>query len=154
MRVIGSDGTQLGIMSSQEALAIAEDEDMDLVKISPTAVPPVCKIMDYGKYKFDQGKREKENRRNQKMVEVKEIRLSMTIDSGDINVKSKQAQKFLEAGNKVLVSIRMRGRQNAHPSLAIDVMNTFFESLEGKAVMEKKPVSEGRNITMMLGPVK
>ena len=126
VRVIGSDGNQLGIMSAREALRLAEDSDLDLVKISPTARPPVCKIMDYGKFRFEQGKKEKESRRNQKMVEIKEVRLSMTIDTGDLNVKSRQAQKFLEAGNKVMVSIRLRGRQNAHASMGVDVMNAFF----------------------------
>lgn len=125
VRVIGSDGNQLGIMSAREALRLAEDSDLDLVKISPTARPPVCKIMDYGKFRFEQGKKEKESRRNQKMVEIKEVRLSMTIDTGDLNVKSRQAQKFLEAGNKVMVSIRLRGRQNAHASMGVDVMNAF-----------------------------
>ncbi len=154
VRVIGADGQQLGVMGLHEALRLAEESGLDLVKISPTAIPPVCKIMDYGKYKFDLGKKEKENRRNQKMVELKEVRLSMTIDTNDLNVKSRQAQKFLESGNKVLVSIRLRGRQNAHPTLGIEVMNKFFETLEGKAVMDKKPTSEGRNITMVLSPVK
>ena len=154
VRVIGSDGQQLGVMSSREALRLAEENDLDLVKISPTAKPPVCKIMDYGQFKFEQGKKEKESRKNQKMVEVKEVRLSMTIDTNDLNVKSRQAQKFLEAGNKVLVSIRMRGRQNAHVPMGIEVMNEFFETLGGKASMDKKPVNEGRNITMMLSPAK
>ena len=154
VRVIGDDGQQLGIMSAQAALRLAEEKDLDLVKISPTANPPVCKIMDYGKYKFELGKKEKESRKNQKMVEVKEVRLSMTIDTNDLNVKSRQAQKFLEAGNKVMVSIRLRGRQNAHSFLGIEVMNKFFETLEGKGVMDKKPATEGRNITMMLSPAK
>lgn len=154
MRVIGADGQQLGIMSSQAALRLAEESELDLVKISPTAVPPVCRIMDYGKFKFEQGKKEKESRRNQKMVEIKEVRLSMTIDTNDLNVKSRQAQKFLEAGNKVMVSIRLRGRQNAHASMGVDVMHAFFDTLEGKAVMDKKPASEGRNITMLLSPAK
>ena len=152
MRVIGEDGQQLGIMSAQAALRLAEESDLDLVKISPTANPPVCKIMDYGKYKFELGKKEKESRKNQKMVEVKEVRLSMTIDTNDLNIKSRQAQKFLEAGNKVMVSIRLRGRQNAHPALAIGVMNRFFETLEGKGAMDKKPTAEGRNISMLLSP--
>ncbi len=152
MRVIGEDGQQLGIMSAQAALRLAEESDLDLVKISPTANPPVCKIMDYGKYKFELGKKEKESRKNQKMVEVKEVRLSMTIDTNDLNVKSRQAQKFLEAGNKVMVSIRLRGRQNAHPALAIGVMNRFFDTLEGKGAMDKKPTAEGRNISMLLSP--
>ncbi len=154
VRVIGQDGAQLGIMSAFAALKLAEESDLDLVKISPTAVPPVCKIMDYGKYKFELGKKEKESRKNQKIVEVKEVRLSMTIDTNDMNVKSRQTQKFLEAGNKVMVSIRMRGRQNAHASMGVDVMQKFFDMLGGKAVMDKKPVNEGRNITMLLSPAK
>ena len=154
VRLIDEKGNQQGVVALDVALRMAEEADLDLVKIAPQAVPPVCKIMDYGKFKFEQGKKEKESRRNQKMVEVKEVRLSMTIDVGDLNVKSRQAQKFLEAGNKVLVSIRMRGRQNAHVSLGVDVMKEFFEMLGGKAVMDKKPTNEGRNITMMLSPVK
>ena len=154
IRLIDENGEQLGIMSSRDAQKIADERKLDLVKIAPTAKPPVCRIMDYGKYKFDLGKKEKENRRNQKMVELKEVRLSMTIDTNDLNVKSRQAQKFLESGNKVLVSIRMRGRQNAHPGLGVEVMNKFFETLEGRAVMDKKPTNEGRNISMVLSPVK
>lgn len=141
-------------MSAAEALRLANEADLDLVKISPTANPPVCKIMDYGKFKFEQAKKEKESRKNQKQVEVKEVRLSMTIDTNDLNIKARAAQKFLESGNRVMVSIRMRGRQNAHASLGIEVMNTFFESLQGKAILEKKPNSEGRTITMLLSPAK
>ena len=152
--MIGNEGQQLGIMSSLAALRLAEESDLDLVKISPTANPPVCKIMDYGKYKFKLSKKEKESRKNQKMVELKEVWLSMTIDTNDLNVKARQAQKFLESGNKVKVSIRMRGRQNAHAAMGIDVMNKFFEILGGKGVMDKKPATEGRNITMMLSPAK
>lgn len=141
-------------MSPSEALRRAEEADLDLVEISPTAVPPVCKIMDYGKYRFEKTKREKENRRNQKIVEIKEVGLSMTIDVGDLNVKAKQTMKFLESGNKVKVSIRLRGRQMAHSSLGVDVMKRFFDMLEGKATMERAPLQEGRNIIMMLAPVK
>lgn len=144
----------LGVMSPSEALRRAEEADLDLVEISPTAVPPVCKIMDYGKYRFEKTKREKENRRNQKIVEIKEVGLSMTIDVGDLNVKAKQTMKFLESGNKVKVSIRLRGRQMAHSSLGVDVMKRFFDMLEGKATMERAPLQEGRNIIMMLAPVK
>ena len=154
VRVIASNGDMLGIMSAQQALHLAEEENLDLVKISPNAVPPVCKIMNYGKFKFEQAKREKENRKNQKVMELKEIYLSMTIDVGDLNVKAKKAIEFLTEGNKVKVSIRMRGRQMAHASLGVDVMKRFFGMLEGKAVMDKAPVQEGRNIIMMLSPVK
>ena len=126
IRVIASNGDMLGVMSSQEALRMAEEESLDLVKISPNATPPVCKIMNYGKFKFEQAKREKENRKNQKIVEMKEIYLSMTIDVGDLNVKAKKALEFLEDGNKVKVSIRMRGRQMAHSSMGVEVMHRFF----------------------------
>ena len=141
-------------MSAREALAIAEDENLDLVKISPNAVPPVCKIMNYGKFKFEHAKKEKENRKNQKVVEIKEIYLSMTIDVGDLNVKAKKTVEMLGDGNKVKVSIRMRGRQMAHAAMGIDVMRRFFDMLGGKAVMEKEPKTEGRNITMVLAPSK
>ncbi len=154
IRLISSSGEMLGIMSPQEALRLAEEEDLDLVEISPAAVPPVCKIMDYGKYRFEQVKREKENRRNQKVTELKEVGLSVTIDVGDLNVKARQTMKFLDAGNKVKVSIRLRGRQMAHASLGVDVMKRFFDMLEGKAVMDKAPAQEGRNIIMMLSAAK
>ncbi len=133
-------------------MRIAYDSDLDLVKISPNAVPPVCKVMDYGKFKFEQLKKEKEARKKQKVVEVKEVWLSMTIDVGDLNVKAKQTIKFLQAGNKVKVSIRMRGRQNAHSDLGVEVMQKFFALVESEATMEKKPLQEGRNILMILGP--
>ena len=154
VRVIGTDGAMLGVMPVQQAQRLADDADLDLVKISPTAVPPVCKIMDYSKFKYEQSKKEKENRKNQTMVEVKEIRLSMTIDVGDIAVKSKQCLKFLEAGNKVKVSIRMKGRENSRSYQGVKVMQDFFDGLNGKAVQDKKPTTEGRNIIMMLSPVK
>ena len=141
-------------MSASQALAIADEAGLDLVKISPNAVPPVCKIMNYGKFKFEQAKKEKENRKNQKVVEIKEIYLSMTIDVGDLNVKAKKTVEMLGDGNKVKVSIRMRGRQMAHASMGLDVMQRFFEMLGGKAVMEKEPKTEGRNITMVLAPAK
>ena len=144
----------LGVMPVQQAQRLADDADLDLVKISPTAVPPVCKIMDYSKFKYEQSKKDKENRKNQTMVEVKEIRLSMTIDVGDIAVKSKQCLKFLEAGNKVKVSIRMKGRENSRSYQGVKVMQDFFDGLNGKAVQDKKPTTEGRNIIMMLSPVK
>ena len=141
-------------MSAREALAIAEEEGLDLVKISPNAVPPVCKVMNYGKFKFEQAKKEKENRKNQKVVELKEIYLSMTIDIGDLNVKAKKTIEMLGDGNKVKVSIRMRGRQMAHATMGVDVMNRFFDMLDNKAVMDKKPTTEGRNIMMILSPAK
>ena len=154
IRVISQTGEMLGVMSPYEALRLAEEADLDLVKISPNAVPPVCKIMDYGKYKFELAKKEKENRKNQKVVELKEVQLSMTIDVGDLNVKAKQATKFLTAGNKVKVSIRLRGRQMAHSSLAKDVMTNFAESLKDVCVVEKPLNMEGRNILLILAPAK
>ena len=141
-------------MSSRQALELAEERALDLVKISPNANPPVCKLMDYHKYMFELAKKEKEAKKNQKTGEIKEVWLSMTIDVGDLNVKAKQAYKFLTGGNKVKVSIRMRGRQNAHANLGIEVMNRFFELVKEVGVMEKKPLTEGRSIWMMLAPAK
>lgn len=141
-------------MSAREALNRAEEEELDLVKISPTANPPVCKLMNYGKYLFELSKKAKEQKKNQKIVEIKEVWLSCTIDVGDLNVKAKQAQKFLTAGNKVKVAIRMRGRQMAHPELASAVMAKFFEIVKDYGQMEKKPLTEGRNVFMMLAPIK
>ncbi len=143
----------MGIVSAREANAIAEEAGLDLVKISPNANPPVCKIMNYGKYLFELNKKAKEAKKNQKVVETKEVWLSMTIDVGDLNVKAKQAQKFLSAGNKVKVSIRMRGRQMAHSELGLDVMTRFFEIVKDSGSMEKQPQTEGRNIWMMLSPL-
>lgn len=154
VRLIDADGQMVGVMPSNQALKLAAEADLDLVKISPTAVPPVCKIMDYSKFKYEQAKRDKENRKNQTVVEIKEIRLSMTIDVGDIAVKTKQCIKFLEAGNKVKVSIRMKGRENARSYQGVKVMQDFFEGLGGKAVQDKKPAAEGRMITMVLSPAK
>lgn len=142
----------MGIVSGRDALAAAEEKGLDLVKISPTANPPVCKIMNYGKYLFELAKKAKEAKKNQKVVEIKEIWLSMTIDVGDLKVKANQTQKFLKAGNKVKVSIRMRGRQMAHAEMGVDVMKKFFEMVQDCGVMEKQPLTEGRNIWMMLSP--
>ena len=141
-------------MSRRQALETAFDYSMDILCVAPNANPPVCKILDYGKYRFQAQKKAKEAKKNQKVVELKEIWLSMTIDIGDLNVKARQAQKFLSSGNKVKVSIRMRGRQNAHSSLGVDVMNRFFEIFGDVAVMEKRPLFEGRNILMILAPSK
>ena len=144
IRLIGEDGAQLGIMSAYEAQRLADEKELDLVKISPNAQPPVCKIMDYGKYMFELSKKEKEARRNQKTVEIKEVQLSMTIDVGDLNVKARAAQKFLTQGNKVKVTIRLRGRQNAHANLGVDVMNRFYEMIRDFGTLEKKPLLEGQ----------
>ncbi len=153
VRLLASDGEQIGMMSSYDALRLAEEKDMDLVLISPTAKPPVCKIMDYGKYKYETLKREKENRKNQKIVELKEVWLSATIDTGDLNTKAKQAIKFLTAGDRVRVSIRLRGRQMARPELSIKVMDSFYELVQDISQMEKRPALEGRTIAMTLNPI-
>ena len=152
VRVIGANGDQLGIMSAKEANEIADREGLDLVKISPSAVPPVCRIMDYGKYLFDKTKREKEQRKNQKIVELKEVQLSMTIEQHDIDIKAKNAAKFLSNGDKVKVSIRMSGRQQAYFERGIETENKFAESLEELATIEKPAKVEGRNIIMILAP--
>ena len=151
---MGADGEQLGIMSSREALFVAEEQDLDLVLISPNAEPPVCKIMDYGKFKFDQAKKLKEQRKAQKIVEVKEVQLSMTIDTHDVEVKAKAAKKFLGNGDKVKVSIRMRGRQQARPEIGIAIMNSFVEMMGEMCSVEKVPEVVGRNIFMILAPAK
>ena len=154
VRLIGSSNEQLGIMSSKEALAMATEQNLDLVLMSPNAEPPVCKIMNYGKFKFDQAKKLKEQRKAQKVVEIKEIQLSMTIEKHDIDVKAKHAQKFLSSGDKVKVTIRMKGRQQARPEMGIEVMNTFFEVVKDFGVIEKAPEIMGRNIFMVLSPIK
>lgn len=153
MRLIDAEGNQLGIVSLREAFAIADERQLDLVKISPNAVPPVCKIMDYGKYRYDQIKKEKEARKNQKIVELKEIWLSMTIDDGDMQTKAKNAAKFIADGNKVKASLRMKGRQTAYAKSAVEVVTRFAEMLKDVAVVEKKPLVEGRNVTMILAPI-
>ncbi len=153
VRVIDSDGTQLGIMSSRDALRRAEDKNLDLVKIAPQAQPPVCKILDYGKYRFELQKRDKEARKNQKVVDIKEIRLSLNIDTNDFNTKVNQAAKFLAKGDKVKVSIRFRGREMAHTDLGLEVHKRFAQALEG-AVVEKQPKLEGRSMQMFLAPAK
>ena len=152
IRVIGANGDQLGIMSAREANEIADKEGLDLVKISPNAVTPVCRIMDYGKYLFDKTKREKEQRKNQKIVELKEVQLSMTIEQHDIDIKAKHATRFLNNGDKVKVSIRMSGRQQAYADRGVETENAFAQSLEEIAVIEKPAKVEGRNIIMILAP--
>lgn len=151
--VLGQDGAQLGIMSSIEANELAQQKNLDLVLISPVAKPPVCKIMNYGKFKYETVKKEKENKKNQRVVELKEVWLSATIDVGDLNTKAKQAQKFITNGDRVRVSIRLRGRQMARPELAMKVMDEFFDILKDIAQMEKKPLLEGKSIAMTLAPI-
>ncbi len=152
IRLIGSDGAQLGIMSAEQANALAEDQGLDLVKISPNAVPPVCKIMDYSKFCFDQKKREKEARKNQRVVEIKEIRMSPSIDTNDFNTKVKSALKFLGDGNRVKVSVRFRGREMAHTNLGEKLLIDFAEACKEVASMEKNPKLEGRFMSMFLSP--
>jgi len=152
LRVIGIDGAQLGIMSGAEANAIAEEQGLDLVKISPNAVPPVCKIMDYSKFCFDQKKREKEAKKNQHVVEIKEIRMSPSIDTNDFNTKAKSAQKFLADGNRVKVSVRFRGREMAHTNLGEKLLMDFADACAEIATMEKNPKLDGRFMAMFLAP--
>lgn len=152
VRLVGADGSQLGIMETSRALAIAEESGMDLVLIAPQATPPVCRVMDYGKYKFDQQKREKEANKKQKTVELKEIRLSLNIDVHDFETKVSQAKKFLSAGNKLKVSIRFRGREMAHTDRGIDVMNRFQEALGDAATVDKPAKLEGRSMQMSMSP--
>ena len=152
IRLIGADGAMLGIMSSKAALAMAEEQELDLVKISPTANPPVCKLMDYGKYRFDQMKKEKEARKNQHTVEIKEIRMSPGIDVNDLNTKMRNAVKFLKEGNRVKVSVRFRGREMAHTNIGEQLLIQFAEGCSEVANMEKNPKLEGRFMFMFLSP--
>ena len=152
LRVISDSGEQLGIMSAKEAQALADTRGVDLVKIAPMAKPPVAKIMDYSKYRYEQTKREKENRKKQKTVETKEIRLSLNIDIGDFNTKVNQARKFLAKGDKLKVSIRLRGREMAHPELGETNMQRFADQLVDEANIDKKPKLEGRQILMFMSP--
>ncbi len=151
VRLIGADGEQKGVVSIQVAMRAAEDAGLDLVKIAPQAVPPVCKVLDYGKYRFEQQKKEKEAKKNQKVVEVKETRLSLNIDTNDFNTKLNQTAKFLAAGHKVKVSIRFRGREMAHSALGADVLKRFAEALP-QASTDKPPVLEGRTMSILLIP--
>ncbi|HJA63035.1 MAG TPA: translation initiation factor IF-3 [Candidatus Intestinimonas stercoravium] len=152
VRLISATGEQLGIMSAREALARAEEADLDLVKISPTANPPVCKLMDYGKYKFEQAKREKEARKNQHVVEIKEVRMSPGIDVNDFNVKLRNAMKFLSEGNRVKVTVRFRGREMAHTDIGRDLLQKFAAGCAEIAVMDKDPKLDGRHMNMFLSP--
>ncbi len=150
VRLIGVDGEQLGIMDTREAQRLSIEQNLDLVKIAPQATPPVCRIMDYGKYRFEQAKREKEARKNQRVIEIKEIRLSLNIDVGDLNTKVKQATKFLQDGNKLKVSIRFRGREMAHPELGQEVMDRFMDMVSEHGVLEKPAKLEGRHMLMFV----
>ncbi|MDR2266438.1 MAG: translation initiation factor IF-3 [Christensenellaceae bacterium] len=153
IRLIDSEGQQLGIKSTAEARRMAESKNLDLVMISPTASPPVCRIMDYKKYRFDLIKKEREEKKNRKVVELKDIWLSATIDIGDLDTKAKQARRFIEDGDRVRLSIRMKGRQQVHPDISIGVMEDFYARLKEIAQVEKKPTQDGRTITMILVPL-
>ena len=150
VRLIGEDGEQLGIMSAREAMKIAMEAELDLVKIAPTAKPPVCKIIDYGKYKYEQTRKEKEAKKKQRTVEIKEVRLSPNIDTNDLNTKVNNAKKFISKGNKVKVTLRFRGREMAHVKQSRHILDDFAEMLSDIAVVEKAPKLEGRNMSMVL----
>ena len=152
VRLIGADGEQLGIMSSEAALKIAEEQELDLVKIAPGSNPPVCRIMDYGKYRFEQTKKEKEAKKNQRVIEIKEIRMSPGIDTNDFNTKLKNAQKFLADGDRVKVSVRFRGREMAHTEIGAQLLKDFAAKCSDIANMDKAPKLEGRNMSMFLSP--
>jgi len=152
VRLIDENGDQLGIVSNQVAQSLAEERGLDLVKIAPQANPPVCKLMDYGKYRFEASKREKEQRRNQKTIEIKEVRLSATIDQHDLEVKAKNCLKFLTGGDKVKVSIRFRGRQATHGEIGLQVMDRFYEMVKEAGNIDRPAKQEGRNMFMVLSP--
>ena len=152
IRLIGNEGEQLGIMSAEEALRIATEQDLDLVKIAPGSNPPVCKIMDYGKYRFEQTKKEKDAKKNQRVIEIKEIRMSPGIGDNDFNTKLKNGQKFLNDGNRVKVSVRFRGREMAHTDIGEVLLHNFAEKCADIANLDKAPKLEGRNMSMFLSP--
>lgn len=150
IRLIGEDGEQLGIMSTREAMKLAAEAKLDLVKIAPTAKPPVCKIIDYGKYKYELTRKEKEAKKKQKTVDVKEVRLSPNIDTNDLNTKVNNAKKFIQKGNKVKVTLRFRGREMAHMQTSKHILDDFADMLKDIAVVEKPTKLEGRSISMVL----
>ena len=152
VRVISADGTQLGVMDTRAAIELAEKEGLDLVKIVPTAQPPVCKLMDYDKHRYEQSKRERELRKNQRIVTLKEVQLSATIEENDVQTKFKNAVKFLEDGDKVKVSIRFRGRQIAHADIGMKIMQDFAARIEEFGTVERRPLLEGRHMIMILAP--
>ena len=152
VRLIDENGEQLGVMPTQQALQLAEDRGLDLAKIQPSAVPPVCKLLDYDKYRYEQAKRERENRKNQRVVDIKEVQLSATIEENDVNTKAKMATRFLENGDKVKVSIRFRGRQITHSEIGMKVMLDFAERCKDVSMVERRPLLDGRNMIMILAP--
>ena len=154
VRLIGPDGEQIGVMSSKEAYFKAKDAGLDLVKISPNAKPPVCKIVDYGKYRYEQTRKAKEAKKKQRTVETKEIRLSPNIDTNDLNTKVNQTKKFLQKGNKIKVSLRFRGREMAHKDVGREILNSFYEQLKDVAFVDKPAKMEGRSMVMFLSATK
>ena len=154
LRLVGTDGEPLGVVSSAEARRLAEEKDLDLVMISPNAKPPVCKIMDYGKYVYEQSKKEKEAKKKQKVVSIKEVRVSLTIEEHDIDIKAKNARKFLLDGDKVKITVRFRGREMELAHIGQKILDNFATKLEDVCLVEKRPKKEGRNMTMVLGPKK
>ena len=150
VRLIGQDGEQLGVMPITEAMKLAREAELDLVKIAPTAKPPVCKIIDYGKYRYEQARKEKEAKKKQKTIEIKEVRLSPNIDENDLNTKVNAARKFIEKGNKVKVTLRFRGREMAHVQSSKQNLDVFSERMADVAVVDKAPKMEGRSMTMFL----
>lgn len=154
IRLIGSQGEQIGVMNSKEALRMAREEELDLVLIAPNANPPVCKIIDYGKYRYEMARKEKEARKKQKVIEIKEVRLSPNIDENDVNTKAKAARKFLEKGDKVKVSLRFRGREMSHMNQSRHILDDFAEKLSDIAVIDKPAKVEGRSLVMFLSEKK
>ena len=152
VRVIGDGGEQLGVMSSRDAQRLADEKNLDLVKIAPTATPPVCRIMDYGKYLYEQQKREKEARKRQRTIDVKEVKLRIRIEDHDFEVKTKNAIRFLQGGDKVKVTIMFRGREMTHPELGEQLLNRMADQLQEIATVERKPKLEGRNMIMIVAP--
>jgi len=152
IRLIDADGAQMGVVLTKDAQHMADEKRLDLVKISPTAKPPVCRIMDYSKYKFDRAKKEKEARKKQRVVSIKELRLSPNIDAHDISVKVKKALEFLNDGDKVKITVRFRGRELGHTEIAYGILHSFAEEVSDLGVVEKPPKMEGRNMTMFLAP--
>ena len=150
IRLIGEDGEQLGIMSARDAMKLAREANLDLVKIAPTAKPPVCKIIDYGKYRYEQARKEKEARKKQKTIEVKEVRLSPNIDTNDLNTKVNQARKFVSSGNKVKVAVRFRGRELAHTAVGKTILEDFAQKLSDIAEIDKPAKLEGKSMVMFL----
>ena len=154
IRLIGSQGEQIGVMNSKEALRMAREQELDLVLIAPNANPPVCKIIDYGKYRYEMARKEKEAKKKQKVIEIKEVRLSPNIDENDVNTKAKAARKFLEKGDKVKVSLRFRGREMSHMNQSRHILDDFAEKLSDIAVIDKPAKVEGRSLVMFLSEKK